>query len=46
MRQEHPEASEKEIVLAAFATMIEAAASDEGIARKLHQLATDHRVKA
>lgn len=43
VRKEHSEASKKDIVLAALSIMIEAAGNNDGIARRLHRLAMDHR---
>jgi hypothetical protein len=36
VRKAHPDASKKDIIHALLETMIEAAGSDEGLARKLH----------
>lgn len=43
VRKEHSDASNKDIILAALTIMIEAAGSNDGIARCLHRLAMDHR---
>lgn len=43
VRKEHPESSKRDIILAAFNVMIQAAGSGDGIARKLHRMAMDHR---
>ncbi|WNJ89128.1 hypothetical protein [Bosea sp. 685] len=43
VRKAHPDASKKDIIHAVFATMIDAAGSNDGIARRLHGLAMNHR---
>jgi hypothetical protein len=43
VRVEHPEASKKDIVLAALAVMIDQCETDRPAARKLHRLALQRR---
>lgn len=45
IRKDHPDASKKDIILAALEIMIEAASSDQGFARDLHRLAMDNRAE-
>ncbi len=43
VRRDHPDASKKEVVLAALAIMIDLAQTDALVARKLHGFALDTR---
>ena len=43
IRKAHPDVSKKDIIHALLETMIAAAGSDDGLARKLHQAAMDNR---